>query len=144
MVISMLKIKRPLGRLIFNMGIAIPGKTVFLIETAPCSLLGSHNVPSPVHWLVRSLHTCTHPGGIIKAVPRSHNKAVTTHTKHKHWIFDHHFISIYQHKQLHDRSFCLTWSGPLNVFHGLGHIMVWVTLFSLIIILNIFRSIFSK
>ena len=33
----MLKIRRPLGRLIFNMGIAIPGKTVFLIETAPCS-----------------------------------------------------------------------------------------------------------
>ena len=31
---SMLKIRRPLGRLIFNMGIAIPGKTVFLIETA--------------------------------------------------------------------------------------------------------------
>ena len=31
----MLKIKRPLGRLSFNMGIAIPGKTVFLIETAP-------------------------------------------------------------------------------------------------------------
>ena len=36
----MLKIRRPLGRLIFNMGIAIPGKTVFLIETAPCK----HNV----------------------------------------------------------------------------------------------------
>ena len=35
MVIYMLKIRRPLGRLIFNMGIAIPGKTVFLIETAP-------------------------------------------------------------------------------------------------------------
>ena len=35
MVISMLKIRRPLGRLIFNMGIAIPGKTVFLIETPP-------------------------------------------------------------------------------------------------------------
>ena len=34
----MLKIRRPLGRLIFNMGIAIPGKTVFLIETVPCSL----------------------------------------------------------------------------------------------------------
>ena len=31
----MLKIRRPLGRLIFNMGIAIPGKTVFLIETKP-------------------------------------------------------------------------------------------------------------
>ena len=38
MAISMLKIRRPLGRLIFNMGIAIPGKTVFLIETAPRSL----------------------------------------------------------------------------------------------------------
>ena len=35
MAISMLKIRRPLGRLIFNMGIAIPGKTVFVIETAP-------------------------------------------------------------------------------------------------------------
>ena len=33
----MLKIRRPLGRLIFNMGIAIPGKTVSLIETAPCN-----------------------------------------------------------------------------------------------------------
>ena len=38
MAISMLKIRRPLGRLIFNMGIAIPGKTVFLIETAPRTL----------------------------------------------------------------------------------------------------------
>ena len=36
MAISMLKIRQPLGRLIFKMGIAIPGKTVFLIETAPC------------------------------------------------------------------------------------------------------------
>ena len=35
----MLKIRRPLGRLIFNMGIAIPGKTVFLIETAPRLLM---------------------------------------------------------------------------------------------------------
>ena len=37
MVIPMLKIRRPLGRLILNMGIATPGKTVFLIETAPSS-----------------------------------------------------------------------------------------------------------
>ena len=39
----MLKIRRPLGRLIFNMGIAIPGKTVFLIETAPrlCKITSS-------------------------------------------------------------------------------------------------------
>ena len=36
----MLKIRRPLGRLIFNMGIAIPGKTVFLIETAPRCRIG--------------------------------------------------------------------------------------------------------
>ena len=39
MAISILKIRRPLGRLIFNMGIAIPGKTVFLIETAPRGLI---------------------------------------------------------------------------------------------------------
>ena len=35
MGIPMLKIRRPVGRLIFNMGNAIPSKTVFLIETAP-------------------------------------------------------------------------------------------------------------
>ena len=44
MVISMLKIRRPLGRLIFNMGIAIPGKTVFLIETAPRVLHLKHSL----------------------------------------------------------------------------------------------------
>ena len=44
MVISMLKIRRPLGRLIFNMGIAIPGKTVFLIETAPRIYLYLSNI----------------------------------------------------------------------------------------------------
>ena len=48
MAISMLKIRRPLGRLIFNMGIAIPGKTVFLIETAPWSN-GNHALYDPVH-----------------------------------------------------------------------------------------------
>ena len=40
----MLKIRRPLGRLIFNMGIAIPGKTVFLIETAPRPLYSVEDV----------------------------------------------------------------------------------------------------
>ena len=45
MAISMLKIRRPLGRLIFNMGIAIPGKTVFLIETAPWYLAQTHGNP---------------------------------------------------------------------------------------------------
>ena len=37
MAIPMLKIRRPTGRLIFNMGIPIPGKTVFYIETGPRS-----------------------------------------------------------------------------------------------------------
>ena len=52
MVISMLKIRRPLGRLIFNMGIAIPGKTVFLIETAPWVFL---NVLSSIYTLCRGI-----------------------------------------------------------------------------------------
>ena len=47
----MLKIRRPLGRLIFNMGIAIPGKTVFLIETAPRCFKTWHKKPSGL-WLV--------------------------------------------------------------------------------------------
>ena len=47
----MLKIRRPLGRLIFNMGIAIPGKTVFLIETAPWC-----GVPFACHWVQPSIH----------------------------------------------------------------------------------------
>ena len=51
MAISMLKIRRPLGRLIFNMGIAIPGKTVFLIETAPSIIMVERdyiNLPPPL------------------------------------------------------------------------------------------------
>ena len=53
----MLKIRRPLGRLIFNMGIAIPGKTVFLIETAPryrkwvSKLVFGENVDIFLRWL---------------------------------------------------------------------------------------------
>ena len=85
MGIPMLKIRRPLGRLIFNMGIAIPGKTVFLIETAPwyfyhhlsLSLLlwywiypikmdilhKFHNAPLPyltMHHSVTEMCTCVH------------------------------------------------------------------------------------
>ena len=37
MVIPMLKIRRPNGRLIFNMGIPIPGKDGLYIETGPRS-----------------------------------------------------------------------------------------------------------
>ena len=44
MAIPMLKIRRPTGRLIFNMGIPIPGKTVFLIETAPSSSVPQEKV----------------------------------------------------------------------------------------------------
>ena len=55
----MLKIRRPLGRLIFNMGIAIPGKTVFLIETAPWRLTVPYReISKPrdllLQWLYRS------------------------------------------------------------------------------------------
>ena len=63
MVISMLKIRRPLGRLIFNMGIAIPGKTVFLIETAPRLLhwhWGNHLIlPVNQPWRIRVKSTST-------------------------------------------------------------------------------------
>ena len=55
MAISMLKIRRPLGRLIFNMGIAIPGKTVFLIETAPSMIFiqgGEHKFHYSVNIMV--------------------------------------------------------------------------------------------
>ena len=63
MAIPMLKIRRPLGRLIFNMGIAIPGKTVFLIETAP-RLWPSFNDFESYRPPVRPApgHTGPHPG----------------------------------------------------------------------------------
>ena len=61
----MLKIRRPLGRLIFNMGIAIPGKTVFLIETAPSSA-SKRVTPVPYSQLLRRrwdlFLTFMHPG----------------------------------------------------------------------------------
>ena len=64
----MLKIRRSLGRLIFNMGIAIPGKTVLLIETAPCSQLvarqpglsASHYSRAARHFLFRMGPRCGH------------------------------------------------------------------------------------
>ena len=55
MAISMLKIRRPLGRLIFNMGIAIPGKTVFLIETAPRAQTMEHMPKIPMASLFMTL-----------------------------------------------------------------------------------------
>ena len=52
MAISMLKIRRPLGRLIFNMGIAISGKTVFLIETAPWARMARRNKETQETWVI--------------------------------------------------------------------------------------------
>ena len=72
----MLKIRRPLGRLIFNMGIAIPGKTVFLIETAPRSLCSLDTKPpstylssplAPQSPLITSLYTSIYGGQLIEA-----------------------------------------------------------------------------
>ena len=63
----MLKIRRPLGRLIFNMGIATPGKTVFLIETAPSRLALSCNTGVYMRSVV------SEPGlraGTINYIPR--------------------------------------------------------------------------
>ena len=60
MAISMLKIRRPLGRLIFNMGIAIPGKTVFLIETAPRRRTEVDN-PSEIHIEMKPYNTSFAP-----------------------------------------------------------------------------------
>ena len=58
MVISMLKIRRPLGRLIFNMGIAIPGKTVFLcIEKALVVVVSVLTVTSYVDAISHLLFT---------------------------------------------------------------------------------------
>ena len=63
----MLKIRRPLGRLIFNMGIAIPGKTVFLIETAPWELsqykdhLTSIRIP-----IIKITPSCDHFSFVIR------------------------------------------------------------------------------
>ena len=53
--IPMLKKRRPHDRLIFNMGIPIPGKTVFYIETGPC-VFSSHVVYSYMCAFVLVLH----------------------------------------------------------------------------------------
>ena len=70
MAISMLKIRRPIGRLIFNMGIAIPGKTVFLIETAPWSHVSSAKLP--IHtliWVDKSERTYNNKSPPFSAIP---------------------------------------------------------------------------
>ena len=63
----MLKIRRPLGRLIFNMGIAIPVKTVFLIETAPSRQWGWQSNLS-----IYSDSPCTNSASIYVITARMH------------------------------------------------------------------------
>ena len=78
----MLKIRRPLGRLIFNMGIAIPGKTVFLIETAPWSN-GNHALYDPVHLCqecVSPIHLlCKGAPDLAPVPPRLFSNVITLH-----------------------------------------------------------------
>ena len=70
MAISMLKIRRPLGRLIFNMGIAIPGKTVFFIETAPSSSEFQKRICETRH-MGESLRWGTTQLGLLRALQRA-------------------------------------------------------------------------
>ena len=107
MAISMLKIRRPLGR---NMGIAIPGKTVFLIETAPrlCDLapvwggvLPIHSsgiilcmLPSNGRWcynvalsLIGWVHTQNDPCSLFPESPPGTKGAKTQHFILFHWFF---------------------------------------------------------
>ena len=71
MVIPMLKIRRPTGRLIFNMGIPIPGKTVFYIETGP-RWLSFHFIwhISHIH-ICKQLHSLWASGAIWQHIPGS-------------------------------------------------------------------------
>ena len=92
----MLKIRRPLGRLIFNMGIAIPGKTVFLIETAPrchvCSIF-FHN--APMHSLENSL--LSQWEGLIALTSSFKNCVLYVPAYGKiHWIF-HTIVNVALH-----------------------------------------------
>ena len=64
----MLKIRRPLGRLIFNMGIAIPGKTVFLIETAPWSIWDRNCLKPTGTWTPSSSLTIHYDDVIMGAI----------------------------------------------------------------------------
>ena len=76
MAISMLKIRRPLGRLIFNMGIAIPGKTVFLIETPPWLPLHDAKVNATYIWHALQWH---HIAGLVQERCNSSALALELH-----------------------------------------------------------------
>ena len=81
MAISMLKIRRPLGRLIFNMRIAIPGKTVFLIETAPRTRLACTTHTMAADDLANHQQACylPNPHGIFR--PKCHKSSFPIETE---------------------------------------------------------------
>ena len=109
----MLKIRRPLGRLIFNMGIAIPGKTVFLIETAPW-LLHMHDIPLNAPLKTQFMQTV-------------HNNLVTylmQSCKMPSWRNDNIIVTytcllcIYHQLSFSSHGFIVsvyTWDGPLTI-----------------------------
>ena len=133
MAISMLKIRRPLGRLIFNMGIAIPGKTVFLIETAPWCIFMNVCVSFPWVWpKVTSYIVKMYCGNrfartIIPTVPRPRTTYIRGRgsmplLKHFSWlcfktndiIYDHCIAGIYNTMYNHLIGSCLG-------FHHVAH-----------------------
>ena len=79
----MLKIRRPLGRLIFNMGIAIPGKTVFLIETAPWLPVKSSKLFTFI------LHGCVTGNGAIERSSRFRWSDIKGYNKIDRYLRDH-------------------------------------------------------
>ena len=128
MTISMLKIRRPLGRLIFNMGIAIPGKTVFLIETAPRTLLQRFTpfVSNPI-WIVN----CDAFALIIYSKIAPYKRfwqmyPAATKPLSVCWMFTHHtsIYSIFQNQGtpscLGAASSCLVWPRLALPCHALS------------------------
>ena len=129
----MLKIRRPLGRLIFNMGIAIPGKTVFLIETAPWK------PPDPGQSLVRQPWNNNGVGYTGRGWNR--NQAVILND----WWYEVEFFHF-------DWSSSCDWIAIQNMFYMVLLLMVlwnsvnsscWGTVHCIKLSLNILASIFT-
>ena len=109
MAISMLKIRRPLGRLIFNMGIAIPGKTVFLIETAPRLF-----VPIFIHKMHKNMTT---PTSLLTHWGRD-KMADISHIFKSNFLTEDMWIAL-------DISLKFIPKGPINNIPALVQIMAW-------------------
>ena len=89
MVIPMLKIRRPTDRLIFNMGIPIPGKTVFYIETGPrqlCTSLTFCNSFVPINFIHYFSDYLTGSGEILRKWQWRKNDNIST-TTHKSRVY---------------------------------------------------------